>query len=36
MNEFGLKFTAPYNLTNKDAERNFYWPTSGTGSSGQN
>jgi len=32
MNEFGLKVTAPGNLTNKDAERNFYWPTSGTGS----
>jgi 7-cyano-7-deazaguanine synthase in queuosine biosynthesis len=32
MNEFGLKFTVPGNLTNKDADRNFYWPTGGIGS----
>jgi 7-cyano-7-deazaguanine synthase in queuosine biosynthesis len=32
MNEFGLKFTVPGNLSNKNAERNFFWITSGTGS----
>ena len=32
MNEFGLKFIVPDNLSDKDAERNFYWTTSGTGS----
>ena len=32
MNEFGLKFIVPDYLSDKDAERNFYWTTSGTGS----
>src|SRR5580698_8562733 len=32
MNEFGLKFTVPGYMSDKKAERNFYWTTSGTGS----
>jgi 7-cyano-7-deazaguanine synthase in queuosine biosynthesis len=32
MNDFGLKFTVPDGLSDKNAERNFYWTTSGTGS----
>jgi 7-cyano-7-deazaguanine synthase in queuosine biosynthesis len=32
MNEFGLKFTILGNLSDKNAARNFYWTTSGTGS----
>lgn len=32
MNEFGLKFTVPHDLSNKLAERNFYWTAGGRGS----
>lgn len=32
MNEFGLKFAIPGSVSKKDAERYFYWPTSGVGS----
>jgi 7-cyano-7-deazaguanine synthase in queuosine biosynthesis len=32
MHEFGLKFAVPGNLSNKNAERDFYWTAGGTGS----
>lgn len=32
MNEFGLRFKVPDNLSEKDAKRFFYWPSSGQGS----
>ena len=33
MNEFGLKFAVPGDLSDKDAERNFYWTTAAPGAS---
>ena len=32
MNEFGLRFKVPDNLSEQAAQRFFYWPSSGQGS----